>query len=745
MVPQNKGVYHLKGGIHKYLEEFGAKDECTFVGKNFVFDRRGAMDASDCLSDDQKKEGKSDAKVVGHCFYCKEPHDTFLPQNICTVCREPVLACPHCVSDLHTKQLTLRGLFENDSNDTQQNIRVEFHCEDHFQLKTCYYTSLHGFSVDELNEQMKQLQLHSKQFDGIGKKGKQRRRTIRKQIDKLQRFMDAMDNNNGDELVDNELQCRHCGSTTCAADCWGFHGGNLRMTNKEKAKPAEWDAQSQKQRSRTPSNHRPAKRIKRARELNEIKTLQLCKTAAECRLPNGLRIPPPSVRVLRSSVKGRWCGKSLRDIMTSEFRDFAAETRALTNRTDFLDEIISANLLRINGVPVSKMAGGAEKASEILLRNMDTVERLVHWHEPPICVPERISLTKHALPKGVVFRKDLPSANEENVDTEDPPLLYCVNKPPSVPVHPAGPYFANSLLLMVEAQENITPKSLIPCHRIDRCTSGVLLCTNSPDVARVVQGAMTSSAEPNPIKKLYLARVKGRFPTLPSESLNSPISDAPVNISSVTWQGDILEVSAPIAVQLSGNSDEMNEVKAATMMHRIISSDGKHAISRFKLLSYDPSTNESLVSCCPITGRGHQLRVHLQLVGFPIHNDVEYGGTQDNERSQEQEASSVQSMLDVSKMSEYNRDEAVSLEEAKVVASMCRCCRDGEQGIKASFQPAQLLAGGHSIDLHAYKYSICLNKKLMDEHDNVMEFTAALPTWASTFEGVSQGEIAWLK
>ena len=46
MVPQNKGIFHLKGGIHKYLEEFGGSEEGSqFVGKNFVFDRRGALNA----------------------------------------------------------------------------------------------------------------------------------------------------------------------------------------------------------------------------------------------------------------------------------------------------------------------------------------------------------------------------------------------------------------------------------------------------------------------------------------------------------------------------------------------------------------------------------------------------------------------------------------------------------------------------------------------------------------------------
>jgi hypothetical protein len=40
---------------------------------------------------------------------------------------------------------------------------------------------------------------------------------------------------------------------------------------------------------------------------------------------------------------------------------------------------------------------------------------------------------------------------------------------------------------------------------------------------------------------------------------------------------------------------------------------------------YDPDTDTSLVECHPVTGRTHQIRLHLQLVGNPIANDPCYG------------------------------------------------------------------------------------------------------------------------
>lgn len=52
--------------------------------------------------------------------------------------------------------------------------------------------------------------------------------------------------------------------------------------------------------------------------------------------------------------------------------------------------------------------------------------------------------------------------------------------------------------------------------------------------------------------------------------------------------------------------------------------DGKEAITKFKLLK--KFHDYSLVSLEPVTGRTHQLRVHMKEMGCPIINDVKYGG-----------------------------------------------------------------------------------------------------------------------
>lgn len=53
----------------------------------------------------------------------------------------------------------------------------------------------------------------------------------------------------------------------------------------------------------------------------------------------------------------------------------------------------------------------------------------------------------------------------------------------------------------------------------------------------------------------------------------------------------------------------------------------KTAETDFQLIRVDAASGTSLVRCTPKTGRSHQLRIHLALLGFPIANDHQYGGS----------------------------------------------------------------------------------------------------------------------
>ena len=774
VVPSNKGVMHLKGGIHKYLEEFGhdslpsgvgvyeaaeTKEEdgdgqCLFSGKNFVFDRRGALNGKDHGIDNKMNSNdtsspQSSSDIIGKCQYCNCPYDIFHPACVCTVCREPILICDNCQRDVEQKQSALRGLVPliptNDEDSKHATVcRAEFHCMMHSHLSSCYFTNIHDFSAVECKKHIEQLHSHHEELLSTGRKGKHKRRTLRRQIEKIEASI--TDEVNTIDGSDHAMRCRHCGSTSCTFDCWGFHGGNTRMLNKsrESLDGDGDDATIRKKRIRTrvPSNHRPGRRLKREHDLYEIDVLQLSSSPSQHRDDStGLRVPPPVIRTLRSGTKGRWCGKSVRWVLLNEFGE---SIKGLAQEQD-VERLIAAGLVRVNGEPV--------KTSDVILQNMDTLELIVHWHEPPIAVPPTISLTKQTLPE-----KLFSSNSSDSVM----PLLYCINKPSSVPIYPSGPYYANSLLLMVEAQEGLSPKTLIPLHRIDRATSGLLLCANTSSVARVIQGIMTSNASSSagdlmspPVMKLYLARVIGKFPESSAESPTIPHELD--NIASIEWSGtdsNIIEVNAPIAVQLEPTTNNLggdSNDDTNPMMHRTVRSDGKHSISRFKLIAYDEATNRSLIACTPITGRGHQLRVHLQLIGFPIHNDVEYGGTANVKEMKHQEELSVQSIAQqIAATTTCLHEEGITPDDVKAATKLCQCCSGGFEGIRSSFNAAQLLACGHAIDLHAYKYRLSIKERERENSSHepdkitIIELSVDLPPWASTFADLKPADIPWL-
>lgn len=57
--------------------------------------------------------------------------------------------------------------------------------------------------------------------------------------------------------------------------------------------------------------------------------------------------------------------------------------------------------------------------------------------------------------------------------------------------------------------------------------------------------------------------------------------------------------------------------------------DGKPCKTMFLRIAYDSASNTSLVKCRPFTGRSHQIRVHLQHLGYPIIGDPLYSSKGD--------------------------------------------------------------------------------------------------------------------
>jgi predicted sulfurtransferase/23S rRNA-/tRNA-specific pseudouridylate synthase len=680
-------VYHLKGGIHKYLEAYPPEEDPSSLwqGRNFVFDGR------DALVPTVEAAGEEQGRTVGLCVYCSSGYDRFDPHSVCTVCREPILICLIC-----------------------QKQHREYHCVNHFYLKHCYFTNLQGYSAEELQEQTNELMDHMKVI-AVGRRFKQKRKTLQKQIDRVKEHIQQCPT--PVHLEDPRL-CRNCGDVACDGRCWGFFG----LKRKQRLDMMQ---------SESPSHHR--ENFKRGANAPLDKVALASTLSKKCRentmhgecdqldvrlspqlyrdATTGIRVPSCCIKLLQCTIKAKWCGLSILKVLQNEFNEL--------RKPQVLKDVLENGLLRYNGKPLNNLAD----LTSISLKSSDTLGRIVHWHEAPVLVPEIIDVERRLVPKDVL--------EAYRATSDDEGMIYICNKPSTVPTHPAGPYLANTLTLMVEGQEQLA-QSLHPLHRTDRVTSGLTLCTTSAAVSRAFHKSLTAGT----VDKLYLAKVQGRFPSTAME-LQSRFKTINSTIGSCDWseKGNFVIIDAPIYT-----------MDAAAGI-RTVDDKGKSSQSYFQCLSYDAAMDTSLLLCCPVTGRNHQLRVHLQWLSFPIINDVHYGGRYDSSNAI-QESVVLAAMINASNNPEIERRiESLTDTDVTGAKKACPCCRNGSEGIRQSFTRAQLLLEGHTICLHAFRYRVrILSPKQKPDVPPLAEFCFQVrpPIWVTPKEAKTLETVSWL-
>ena len=141
-------------------------------------------------------------------------------------------------------------------------------------------------------------------------------------------------------------------------------------------------------------------------------------------------------------------------------------------------------------------------------------------------------------------------------------------------------------------------------HRIDADTSGILLCTKQKSALDFVSGQFQSKT----VAKVYHALCVG----LPAPELFDPL-DAE----------DAEDLPAPLGTEEFLINRDLIDDETQPGRMRTIRKKGKASQTIVKVL--ERFTGFTLVECRPLTGRTHQLRVHLQYVGMPILNDPFYG------------------------------------------------------------------------------------------------------------------------
>lgn len=142
------------------------------------------------------------------------------------------------------------------------------------------------------------------------------------------------------------------------------------------------------------------------------------------------------------------------------------------------------------------------------------------------------------------------------------------------------------------------PETLV-VHRLDMATSGLLLMARSRSVQRELSRAFASRE----VHKTYEAVVQGRV-TGPAGADGWGVIDLPI---AVDWP------RRPIRI-----------IDAET---------GKPSITRWRVLGRDEAGDITRLALEPVTGRSHQLRVHLQALGHPILGDRLYAPAAVQERA----------------------------------------------------------------------------------------------------------------
>ena len=163
--------------------------------------------------------------------------------------------------------------------------------------------------------------------------------------------------------------------------------------------------------------------------------------------------------------------------------------------------------------------------------------------------------------------------------------ILIADKPHFLPVTPGGIYVNECLLERIRQQENLS--DIVTTHRLDRETAGLVMFSINPQT----RGDYCQLFAKGEIEKHYQAIAK-----LTPQALNQTM---PQN-----WQ---------IANRLAKS-------KPSFLMHEV---DGEiNARSEISLIA--KQNNFGLFDLKPITGKTHQLRLHMLKIGMPILNDKFY-------------------------------------------------------------------------------------------------------------------------
>ncbi len=194
------------------------------------------------------------------------------------------------------------------------------------------------------------------------------------------------------------------------------------------------------------------------------------------------------------------------------------------------------------------------------------------------------------LKPGDTLTVNYPEEDSSGIGRIDIPLdvvyeddyLLVVNKPSAMPVHPSR---GNSLPTLAEAVKAYIggPFVFRAVNRLDRDTSGLVVIAKD----QLASAILSRTIKEGGMRKEYMALLVG------------------------TPEKRIGEVDLPIEREAEGE------------MKRCVRDDGKESLTRYEVI--ESGDNVSIARIEPVTGRTHQIRVHMSHLGHPLYNDFLYG------------------------------------------------------------------------------------------------------------------------